>query len=79
MPKTESLAATLRNEAKIPRAPDIRSEPDGKEVQLNFRVDPAAKRQLEFLRLEIGARSLQELLREAMNDFFEKHGKDRLA
>ena len=79
MPKTESLAAALRNEAKTPRAPDIRSEPDGKEVQLNFRVDPAAKRQLEFLRLEIGARSLQELLREAMNDFFEKHGKDRLA
>ena len=57
----------------------MKPEPSGETVQINFRVDPAAKRQLEFLRLEIGAKSLQELLIEGMNDLFEKHGKDRIA
>jgi len=70
----------LRNEGQGAKRPSIiRAEPEGGAVQINFRVDPAAKRQLEFLRLETGAKSLQELLIEAMNDLFEKHGKDRIA
>ncbi|WP_144289646.1 ribbon-helix-helix domain-containing protein [Commensalibacter intestini] len=48
-------------------------------VQLNFRIDQAAKTQLEFLRLEIGSKSIQSLMIEAINDLFEKHGKNRIA
>lgn len=48
-------------------------------VQLNFRIDQAAKTQLEFLRLEIGAKSVQSVMIEAINDLFEKHGKKRIA
>lgn len=77
--KTNNLAAALRSEGKGAQKPVLKAEPEGGNVQINFRVDPAAKRQLEFLRLETGAKSLQELLIEAMNDLFEKHGKDRIA
>lgn len=80
MPKAKNnLAAALRSEGKGAKPTPVKSEPIGEAVQINFRVDPAAKRQLEFLRLEIGAKSMQELLIEAMNDLFEKHGKDRIA
>lgn len=48
-------------------------------VQLNFRIDQAAKTQLEFLRLETGAKSIQSLMIEAINDLFEKYGKNRIA
>lgn len=48
-------------------------------VQLNFRIDQAAKTQLEFLRLEIGSKSIQSLMIKAINDLFEKHGKNRIA
>ena len=77
--KQNNLAAALRSEVKPAKRPVMKPEPSGETVQINFRVDPAAKRQLEFLRLEIGAKSLQELLIEGMNDLFEKHGKDRIA
>lgn len=76
--KTNNLAAALRNQP-AKRASLIKASPEGDNVQINFRVDPAAKRQLEFLRLETGTKSLQELLIEAMNDLFEKYGKDRIA
>ena len=77
--KQNNLAAALLSEGKPAKRPAMKPEPSGETVQINFRVDPAAKRQLEFLRLEIGAKSLQELLIEGMNDLFEKHGKDRIA
>lgn len=48
-------------------------------IQFNFRIDQAAKTQLEFLRLEIGAKSIQGLMTEAINDLFEKYGKNRIA
>lgn len=48
-------------------------------VQLNFRIDQAAKTQLEFLRLETGSKSIQSLMIEAINDLFEKYGKNRIA
>lgn len=54
-------------------------EDNGDLIQFNFRIDPAAKTQLEFLRLEIGAKSIQGLMTEAINDLFEKYGKNRIA
>lgn len=77
--KQNNLAAALRSEGKTKKPTIVKPEPNGATVQLNFRIDPAAKKQLEFLRLETGAKSLQELLTEAINDLLEKHGKDRIA
>lgn len=54
-------------------------EDNGDLIQFNFRIDQAAKTQLEFLRLEIGAKSIQGLMTEAINDLFEKYGKNRIA
>lgn len=79
MTKKNNLAAALLNDEKGRKYPAIKVDPEGKGVQISFRVDPAAKRQLEFLRLEIGAKSVKDLLIEAMNDLFEKHNKDRIA
>ena len=77
--KQNNLAAALRSEGKTKKPTIVKPEPNRATVQLNFRIDPAAKKQLEFLRLETGAKSLQELLTEAINDLLEKHGKDRIA
>jgi hypothetical protein len=40
--------------------------------------DPAASRQIRQIALEEGT-NVQELLREAINDLFEKRGKSRIA
>ena len=77
--KTNNLATALLGERKGIKPDFVKAEPESRSVQINFRVDPAAKRQLEFLRLEIGAKSIQDTLVEAMNDLFEKYGKDRIA
>jgi len=49
----------------------------GKKTIAGF-FDPAASRQLKQIALEEGS-SVQELLREAINDLFEKRGKSRIA
>jgi len=49
-----------------------------KTIAILSQKDGAGKTQLEFLRLEIGAKSVQSLMIEAINDLFEKHGKKRI-
>jgi hypothetical protein len=49
----------------------------GKKTIAGF-FDPAASRQLKQIGLEEGT-NVQELLREAINDLFEKRGKARIA
>ena len=79
MSKTKNLAAALRTDNARQSKTPLSSEPTGKPAYFGFRLDPAAKRQLEFLRLEIGAKNLQALMTEAVNDLFEKYKKDRIA
>lgn len=51
----------------------------GKKTIAGF-FDPAVSRQLKQIALEQGDESnIQELLREAINDLFEKRGKPRIA
>lgn len=76
--KKNNLAnALLQN--RTSEKPAIKSQPEGEAVQVLFRVDSAAKRQLEFLKIELGEKSLQAMLTDALNDYFQKHGKDRIA
>lgn len=49
----------------------------GKKTIAGF-FDPAASRQLRQIALEEGS-NVQELLREAINDLFEKRGRARIA
>jgi hypothetical protein len=49
----------------------------GKKTIAGF-FDPAASRQLRQIALEEGS-NVQELLREALNDLFEKRGKAKIA
>ena len=80
MSKKKNLAAALHKDIKkVTPIPVVASASENTLVQMNFRIDPAAKQQLEYLRLETGAKSLQVLFIEAMNDLFQKHGKDRIA
>lgn len=76
--QTNSLKDVLLQDKKRLLVSDTNSD-ERDLVQLNFRIDQAAKTQLEFLRLEIGAKSVQSLMIEAINDLFEKHGKNRIA
>lgn len=76
--QTNSLKDALLQDKKRLLVSDTNSDKSNL-VQLNFRIDQAAKIQLEFLRLEIGAKSVQSLMIEAINDLFEKHGKNRIA
>lgn len=76
--QTNSLKDVLLQDKKRLLVSDTNSDKSDL-VQLNFRIDQAAKTQLEFLRLEIGAKSVQSLMIEAINDLFEKHGKKRIA
>jgi hypothetical protein len=57
-----------------PSKPDSRR---GKKTIAGF-FDPAASRQLRQIALEEES-NIQELLREAINDLFEKRGKSRIA
>jgi hypothetical protein len=50
---------------------------EGKKAIAGF-FDPAVSRQLKQIGLERDM-SVQELMREAFNDYFEKHGRSRIA
>ena len=69
-PKPQAVAAS---EIKPSRVPSRR----GKKTMAGF-FDPAASRQLKQLALDEGS-NVQDLLREAINDLFEKRGKARIA
>ncbi len=69
-PKPQAVAAP---EPKVSRTLGRR----GKKTIAGF-FDPAASRQLRQLALDEGS-NVQDLLREAINDLFEKRGKPRIA
>jgi hypothetical protein len=73
--KTEPPRASAQpsSSGKTPVTPGRR----GKKTIAGF-FDPAASRQLRQMALEEGS-NVQELLREAINDLFEKRGKSRIA
>ena len=90
MPRKTSLSAALKGATiakKEPTAPAAPPPPPksaaippsrtGKKT-IAAHFDPAVSRQLRQLALEQDS-SMQELLREAINDLFEKKGKPRLA
>jgi hypothetical protein len=86
MARKPSLSAALTEVAKDTPPPSAAhtthaqkpapSRTGKKTVAAHF--DPAVSRQLRQLALEEDS-SMQELLREAINDLFEKKGKPRLA
>ncbi len=69
-PKPQAVAAP---ESKAARVASRR----GKKTIAGF-FDPAASRQLKQIALDEGS-NVQDLLREALNDLFEKRGKARIA
>lgn len=69
-PQPQAVAAP---EVRPSRTPSRR----GKKTIAGF-FDPAASRQLRQLALDEGS-NVQDLLREAINDLFEKRGKPRIA
>ena len=89
MSKRSSLSDALRQASgkAEPPKPEARRRPGdqasrvpsrrGKKTIAGF-FDPAASRQLKQIALDEGS-NVQELLREAINDLFEKRGKARIA
>jgi hypothetical protein len=90
MSKRSSLSEALRQasgkteESKPQEVPVQIVQPSripsrrGKKTIAGF-FDPAVSRQLKQIALEEEGSSVQELLREAINDLFEKRGKSRIA
>ena len=90
MAKQKSLSDALRQVSGKPELPKPESQPAllttktgivpgrrGKKTIAGF-FDPAASRQLKKIALDEET-NIQELLREAINDLFEKRGKSRIA
>jgi len=59
------------------KSSSLRPSRVGKRIVAGY-FDPVVSRQLKILAAERDS-NIQELLREALNDFFEKNGKARLA
>lgn len=68
-PKAAALSA-----ANGPASPSR----EGKKAIAGF-FDPAVSRQLKQIGLELGDISVQDMLKEALNDFFTKHGRSAIA
>jgi hypothetical protein len=68
--KSEAQATLTKSSSTVPSR-------RGKKTIAGF-FDPAASRQMRQIALEEGS-NVQELLREALNDLFEKRGKARIA
>jgi hypothetical protein len=89
MPKRSSLSQALRQASGMREEPKPEAAPAqiaktsripsriGKKSIAGF-FDPAVSRQLKQIALEEDS-SVQELLREALNDLFERRGKSRIA
>jgi hypothetical protein len=89
MSKKATLSDALRQASGKPEPPKREPPPTlatkmsagpgrrGKKTIAGF-FDPAASRQLRQIALEEGS-NVQELLREAINDLFEKRGQSRIA
>jgi hypothetical protein len=89
MSKRSSLSEALRQAGgkATPPKPQAVAAPETKPSRVHSRrgkktiagfFDPAASRQLRQIALDEGS-NVQDLLREAINDLFEKRGKARIA
>ena len=69
----------LQGVFKAPK-PAQREKPNAEigKTRVIFRMSEDGKKQIDFLAVELG-RTKQNLLCEAVNDFLEKHGKQRTA
>jgi hypothetical protein len=90
MTKKQSLATALRpfdrtqaTPHPVPRARKVKAAPVtppsrvGKKALIAY-LDPGASKQLKQMALD-GETSVQELVREALNDLFKKHRKPAIA
>jgi hypothetical protein len=94
MPKKPDLAAAMKKVAALPEVGETKSQKEpsktvestksdvppsrvGKKAITGF-FDPAVSRQLKIIGLEED-KSVQAMLAEALNDYFEKHGKNPIA
>ena len=84
MPRS-TLADALKQRPAPPAPSDRKPEPDAHRAPsrrgrkaVTIYLDTAAHRQLRMLALE-QSRSVQDLMTEATNDLFQKHGKARIA
>lgn len=73
-------AAVLERPKTVPAAATPAASPsrEGKKAIAGF-FDPAVSRQLKQIGLERGDLSVQDMLKEALNDFFIKHGRSAIA
>jgi len=61
-----------------PVAATTRSDEERGLVQVLFRLSRDAKKQIDLLAVELGVKK-QDILREAINDYLQKHGGQRTA
>jgi hypothetical protein len=73
-------AAVLERPKTAPAAAPLAASPsrEGKKAIAGF-FDPAVSRQLKQIGLEKGDLSVQDMLKEALNDYFIKHGRSAIA
>lgn len=81
MPARTSLSKAMQPKpapttAAVPPPPPSPGR-TGKKVIAGF-FDPAVSRQLKSLAIDVDS-NVQQLLAEALNDLFEKHGRARIA
>lgn len=88
--KKQTLSAALKQATQQPEMPKLEPKPAsntaavaqppsraGKKAITGF-FDPAVSKQLKQIGLETDA-TVQDLMREALNDLFQKHGRARIA
>lgn len=73
-------AAILKRSKATPSSANGPASPsrEGKKAIAGF-FDPAVSRQLKQIGLDRGDISVQNMLKEALNDFFTKHGRSAIA
>lgn len=74
--KTKTAEPVAVQPAKSPKPPKGQGDDL---VQFNMRLPRDAKTQLDYLKLELGAPSIHAMMLEALDDFFQKHKKKRIA
>lgn len=72
---SENAASKTENEQGSPRS---HQKSRTHKIQIPFYSTPETRKQLKMLCVEMG-RTQEDLLREALNDLFKKHGKPSVA
>lgn len=79
-PKKASLQSVLSNqdEVKVPLKSTAKNDKEVKQVKVIYKIPSTAKNQFDRLALDL-EKTKQATFREALNDFFRKHGKPEIA